>query len=134
MALDSILPSRKKQSRRCSRKSRKFSACKSSNLERQIPRIEQSESRLAAIVESSEDAIIGKTLYGIITSWNAAAARLFGYKPEEIIGHSILELVPPELHQQETCWASGLSSDAGDLKNSPSLAGNAQTPPAVPPS
>src|SRR5581483_7581062 len=70
-------------------------------LERQIAKAEQSESRLAAIVESSEDAIIGKTLDGIVRDWNAAATRLFGYEPEEIVGKSMLLLVPPELHEQE---------------------------------
>ncbi len=71
-------------------------------LERHIAKAEQTESRLAAIVEFSDDAIIGKSLDGTITSWNAAAARLFGYAPEEILGRSILVLVPTDLHEEET--------------------------------
>ncbi len=70
-------------------------------LERQIAKSEQTESRLAAIIQSSEDAIIGKGLDGTIDSWNAAATRLFGYKPHEAIGKSILLLVPPDLHDEE---------------------------------
>jgi PAS domain S-box-containing protein len=70
-------------------------------LERQLAKAEQTESRLAAIVESSDDAIMGKTLEGVITNWNAAATRLFGYEPEEIIGKSMLLLIPPELYQEE---------------------------------
>ena len=53
-------------------------------------------SRLAAIVESSDDAVIGKTLDGTITSWNAGAARMYGYPAGEMVGRNVSVLVPPD--------------------------------------
>lgn len=64
-------------------------------------RAEQSLARLAAIVEFSEDAIIGKDLAGIITSWNGAAERIFGYLREEAVGHSIAMLMSPDRLDEE---------------------------------
>jgi PAS domain S-box-containing protein len=58
-------------------------------------------SELASIVESSEDVILSKDLNGIITSWNAAAERVFGYSAEEMIGASILRIIPEHLHSDE---------------------------------
>ena len=63
--------------------------------------IRRSMAHMAAIVESSDDAIIGKTLDGVIRSWNAGAQRIFGYTPEEVIGRSITLLVPPDLLDEE---------------------------------
>ncbi|MGZ4871321.1 MAG: PAS domain S-box protein, partial [Candidatus Angelobacter sp.] len=62
---------------------------------------EDAQRRLAAIVESSDDAIASKDLNGIVTSWNKSAERLFGYKAEEMIGQPITLVIPPELHHDE---------------------------------
>lgn len=55
---------------------------------------------LAAIVESSRDAILSRTVDGVVTSWNAAAERMYGYSAEEIVGRSIMMLAPPERRQE----------------------------------
>src|SRR6266404_3558230 len=57
--------------------------------------------RLAAIVNSSEDAIVSKDLNGIIETWNGGAERLFGYQASEVIGKSILIIIPPDRHDEE---------------------------------
>ena len=57
--------------------------------------------QLAAIVESSNDAIISKSLTGEVYSWNAGAARLLGYQPEEMVGQPITRIIPEELHREE---------------------------------
>lgn len=62
---------------------------------------EEVRARLAAIVESSDDAIISKNLDGIITSWNAGAINIFGYTAEEAIGKSVTIVIPPDMREQE---------------------------------
>jgi PAS domain S-box-containing protein len=68
-------------------------------LQRQL--VGESQSLLAAIVESSEDAIISKTLDGIITSWNAGAENLFGYTAAEAVGRPITLIIPPDRRHEE---------------------------------
>jgi PAS domain S-box-containing protein len=64
-------------------------------------RAEASQCHLAAIVESSEDAIVSKDLNGIIMSWNKGAERIFGYAAEEIIGRPVSVLIPPQRDNEE---------------------------------
>src|SRR5262249_37873430 len=62
---------------------------------------EAASRQLATIVESSDDAIVGKDLNGIITSWNSGAQKIFGYAAPEMIGKSITILIPPDRHDEE---------------------------------
>jgi len=64
-------------------------------------RAEEAALRLAAIIESSGDAIVGKDLDGIVTTWNGGAERIFGYLAEEIIGKPITILIPPDRQKEE---------------------------------
>ncbi len=64
-------------------------------------RAEEVGARLAAIVESSDDAIVSKDLDGITLSWNRGAERLFGYAAEEVIGQPVAILIPPDRHDEE---------------------------------
>ncbi len=70
-------------------------------MEDDLRKSEEALSRIAAVVEFSDDAIVSKSLDGIIMSWNAGAQRLFGYAAEEIVGKSILTLIPSELQKEE---------------------------------
>jgi PAS domain S-box-containing protein len=63
--------------------------------------LEHQRALLAAIVDSSDDAIVSKTLEGRILSWNRGAARIFGYESREVVGKPITIIVPPELHAEE---------------------------------
>jgi two-component system sensor kinase FixL len=63
--------------------------------------VQTADSRIAAIVSSSDDAIVGKTIDGIVTNWNRAANLIFGYEAEEIIGKPVNILLPPDLKDEE---------------------------------
>jgi PAS domain S-box-containing protein len=67
---------------------------------------EADAARLAAIVKGSEEAIIGRTLDGIVTSWNPGAQRLFGYTAEEMLGRDVAVLIPPDrVDELAQIWA-----------------------------
>jgi len=62
---------------------------------------ETKQAMLAAIIESSEDAIVSKTLDGTVTSWNKSAAKMFGYNEGEMVGKSIITVIPKDRRQEE---------------------------------
>ncbi len=80
-------------------KPRQYIAIRADITERK--KAEELRERLAAVVESSEDAIISKTLDGTISAWNAGAEKMFGYSSAEAVGKSILMLLPPERADEE---------------------------------
>jgi PAS domain S-box-containing protein len=72
-------------------------------------RVGETQARLAAIVESSEDAIIGIDGYGLVTSWNIGAEKIFNFAPAEIVGHSITKLIPPDREGEEDRILAGIA-------------------------
>jgi PAS domain S-box-containing protein len=72
-------------------------------------RTEEVRARLAAIVQSSDDAIISKTLDGVITSWNPGAERIFAYAAQEMIGQPMQKLIPPERQDEESAILARLT-------------------------
>ncbi|SDF28582.1 PAS domain S-box-containing protein [Mucilaginibacter pineti] len=67
----------------------------------ELRQADERSAKLAAIVESSDDAIIGKDLNGVVTAWNRGAEHIFGYSEAEIVGQPILKLIPEDLHHEE---------------------------------
>src|SRR6266571_5934349 len=65
------------------------------------PGLAPAQARLAAIVESSDDAIVSKTLEGIITTWNRGAERIFGWSAEEVLGKAINIIIPSDRQEEE---------------------------------
>jgi len=70
------------------------------------------DERFGSLIESSDDAIIGKTVDGVVTSWNPAAERLYGYRADEIVGQSARILVPP-VHQAEESSILAAGAEGG---------------------
>jgi PAS domain S-box-containing protein len=79
------------------------------NLGEMVRQATRISSQMAAIVESSVDAIVSKQLDGTVMSWNRAAERIFGYTAEEMVGSSIYRLIPDELHAEEADILSRIS-------------------------
>jgi len=76
----------------------------------QAQEVKEIRSRLAAILESSEDTIVGKTLDSVITSWNPTAPRLYGFTAEEAVGRNISIIVPSEREVERTQILSAISA------------------------
>lgn len=98
-----------------SRKSRDVKSSEGSSTKKQLTNLQSPELApywLSAIIESADDAIISKTLEGIITSWNKGAERIFGYTAEEVIGKPITILIPAEQQDEEPAILARLR--AGD--------------------
>ena len=74
----------------------------------EIKQAEEKSAKLAAIVETSDDAIVSKTLGSVVTSWNAAAERMFGYTAEEMIGQTIYKIIPEDRQNEEPHILSSL--------------------------
>jgi len=68
-------------------------------------RVEEAIAQMAAIVETTEDAVVGVTMKGVITTWNPGARRLYGYRPEEIIGRPFTVLFPSDSRELSGIWA-----------------------------
>ncbi len=77
------------------------SATSPGSLAQSRPLFENAQAHLAAIVRASSDAIVSKTLDSIVTSWNAAAERIFGYSEAEMLGQSIRRIIPDHLQAEE---------------------------------
>jgi PAS domain S-box-containing protein len=67
----------------------------------EIKQAEEKSAKLAAIVETSDDAIVSKTLESVVTSWNASAERMFGFTEKEMIGQTIYKIIPEDRHDEE---------------------------------
>ncbi len=82
----------------------------------EVKKLEDSNNRLATIVETSDLSIIGKTLDGTITDWNMGAEKMYGYAPEEIIGRSIKVLVPEDI-ENDVGWIMETIHSRRSIKN-----------------
>jgi PAS domain S-box-containing protein len=76
----------------------------------ELRQADERSAKLAAIVESSDDAIIGKSLDGVVTSWNRGAEQIFGFSETEIVGQPILKLIPEDRHYEEPVILARLRS------------------------